>query len=173
MHHPTSVRRYRFVLFLICTAWLSFAAASHATAEPPPSWADLLTLTSVEHPSQFLASPGSTEGIQVEVHSKALTRGTPQLHIQTQDGTTYHARLEHLSWSDHGVINWVGRIVDLGMSCPVLLSARAGRVVGVIETPEGRYEIVPTPQGHILSKDTSQGARCNLADRHIAALSQR
>lgn len=169
MPHSTH-RPQRIALLILLASYLGLVGASYAAAQPPPFWADLLTPTTAASHGSATDSPWADQDLQVEVHSKALTRGTPQLHIQTLDGRSYQAHLDHLSWDDHGVITWAGHISALGQSCPVLLSADDGRVVGVIETPKGRYELVPTPSGHLLKRfDASRFGSCAPAKDHVAA----
>ena len=157
-HRPAPIISF-WPTALACS--LSLLTTSSLIAQEPSTAPQLLTPVSSWQSPEELKSTVAVEGLRVEMHSKVLAGGAPHFSFQAFNGKVYQADLEELKWNDLGAATWVGQISEFGEHSEVLLSTFDGAVAGTIDTPDGRYEIDPTPDGHILMKvDSSRFGGC-------------
>ena len=163
LHRSISIRYRHIALVTTLACSLSLSLTPALLAQSPA--ANLLTPISSWQSPEDLKSTVAVEGLRVEMHSKVLTGGAPHFSFQAFNGKVYQADLEELKWNDLGATTWVGKIAEFGEHSEVLLSTFDGAVAGLIDTPDGRSEIDPTPDGHVLIKvDSSRFDGCGTKD---------
>ena len=165
MTHTTFTRWTRKTLTTALVTALALGSASPMLGQASESAPDLLTSVGGWEKAGSFASDAAVEGLAVEIRSDLLTRGQKRLGLQDFSGRTYEAELERIERPVAGATSWIGRVAEFGDHSQVLLSTYQGQVAGYFDTPEGRYEILPRPGGHVLVRlDASRFAGCDTED---------
>ena len=158
----TTLRRTRKTLVAALVAGLALGSSSAIHAQPLEPAAELLTVVGDWEGPDKLGNDAAVEGLAVEITSSLLDRATPRLSFQGFDGQFYEAELERFERPVIGGSLWIGRVTEYGSHSKVLLANIEGYVSGSIDTPEGRYEISPRPDGHVMMKlDPERYAGCD------------
>jgi hypothetical protein len=94
-----------------------------------------------------VASPAAVEARRVEIHPAALERGGERLVLPRFDGAPLEAVRESVEVRGPGDLAWRGWILDGEHRHNVTLTLKNGYLLGLIDTPDGRYELMPLADG--------------------------
>lgn len=146
--------------FFIATLALALSQGTAAWADDAPV-AELLTPIGTWQNAKSLGTGAAVEGLAVDINTALLERGAKRLSFQDFDGQIHEAVLDKVEHPMDGATAWMGKVERWDGHSQVLLTTYQGAVSGYFDTPEGRYEILPRPGGHVLAKlDATRFAGC-------------
>lgn len=127
------------------------AVAAPAGGDAPSARFRLLE-TPVERPSE-----GAIEWSRIGVAGAPLTPKTEVLDLELPGGVHHTALRSRVHERRTGDFAWHGRIAGYGDDYQVLLTVSRGYVVGLIDAPEGAYEVTTTSDGGQVAMLLDQG----------------
>ena len=132
----------------LVTRWSRIVLGSTLLAVAAPAGGDApsarfrLLETPVERPSE-----GAIDWSRIGVEGAPLTAQTEVLDLELPGGVRHTALRSRVDERRTGDFAWHGRIAGHGDDYQVLLTVSRGYVVGLIDAPEGAYEVTTTSDG--------------------------
>lgn len=128
--------------FLALVLVMTLVISGSALAEEETTFMQLLDLSQ-------LKSSAALEGWRVAVDTRPFEKHAAVLHVDLLDGQRHRIERTEVEERAPGDLAWRGRFADGGQ---VTLTLKNGFVVGLIDSPDGLYELTTSPEGQIFQK---------------------